>query len=308
MRLRWVPLSLVLLTSCAPDGANPAIAAIGDGTASTNASVVHVTAGDVTCSGAIVGPRHVLTAKLCAWNGTTAARAPADLTVREGATIGSGGGIGVTEIVMTPGAPAMGGATNELAILVTAEDLDGGALGIAAAAPAPDTTITAIGYGEDEAGAGGTRREGAMTVELVQPGVITAIGPAGVCDGDVGGPALDATGAIAGIATFSFSLSGGDPACPDGSGFANAATYRGFVLDAVGGGDPDAGAGDPDAGGTDAGAPPVDDGGAAGSDASPPPALDAGSGGGGGGCATAPGGSGPWLLAAAVALALLRRR
>ncbi|MBX3272200.1 MAG: trypsin-like serine protease [Sandaracinaceae bacterium] len=291
IRTRVALASLLILLGCQREAAGGVRAAIGGGAADTTTdAVVYVEpTGGEPCSGAIVGPRHVLTFKGCVYDGTRA-RAASELAIARGPVVdATSPRATVAEILATAELPRAMGDTNDLVVLVTTEALGVTPLPLGAASPRADDALRLYGYGEDAGGTAGVRRGGAATVELVREGVIVTGGPAGVCDGDLGGPALDASGAVVGVAMFAFPIEGGELTCPSGSGLASVSTYLAFLRDALGIVAPDAGVEAPDAGaddaGTDAGAEEPADAASAPADAG----VDAGAmnGGGDSGCAAA---------------------
>lgn len=293
----FIPLLLALLilsTGCQQTTVGESVAAIGGGMVSDNESVVlmYTYAGSV-CSGAVIGPRAVLSVKSCTHAGSDPIAA-SGIQVFVGSDMSSFDQMAdVAEVIQLPGPPDSMEGVNDLVVLILTEDLIVPPLPLATTSPVVDDMLTVVGYGQTETGASGRRQEGELTVTAVQTDLILSEGGSvGICSGD--GPALDASGAVAAMGIFVFDSAGGPPTCPSGSGFRDVATYRDFVMDAIAMSSEDAGM--PDAG--------LDDGGV----------VDAGGpsgGGGGGGCGcslTSSPAPNWWVLPfALVALALSRR-
>jgi len=276
--------------------------AIGGGSASDEAAAVFiVTPGSTGCSAAVIGPRHVLTGKQCVFR-DDALIAASGIRLFTGATplVMADQEVGVAEIIVadeTP--PSADPRINDLVVLVTDEALTATPLAIGTTSPLAGDTLTVIGYGQNGTGRSGERREAQIRVSGVASGDVIFLPDdgAGICQGDGGGPALDASGAIVGVALYA------GVACPSTSALRGVVVYRDFVLAALATAPPDTDAGTdgatPDAGGDGS----TDD---AGSDAG----GDTGTGGDdGGGCsATGGGASGAALLALVGCVVALRRR
>lgn len=306
--MRSLPLLGLLLAGCAPDPVGSAVSAIGGGEPSSNEAIVFTFASGVTCSGAVIGPRHVLSAKVCVYaGGTLAGRTQVALG---DSVVPPERMLTVDEIVEAePGPPPrVPGDENDLVVLVTAEDVGVTPLSIAGASPTVGDALTLVGYGQDETGGSGRRREAVAIVAGVDGSLVTTETGPGLCTGD--GPALDASGALVAFGLYVFAGGGGmGPACGDsGSVLRVVVPYGDFIDSVLAGERPDAGP-PPDAGERDAGgagdAGPIPDAGAAAPDAGPGEGSSSGC-----GCRVAgrePGPSG-WLLAFAALLAARRRR
>lgn len=277
MRIHALLLALAL-AGCAGDPVDSTRAAIGGGMVSTNPSVVFVysTSGE-SCSGTVVGPSHVLTDGICVYADATL-EPPGNLGVFVGADTRRVDAMHEVQAIELSAPEPPDGTHQPVAILITATPLGLPVLPIAETDPAVDDEVTMVGYGATESGASGTKNEGVANVVTVTPEVITAEGAAGVCSGDAGGPAIDASGAVVGIGNFAYGADGmSTPTCPSGSGFVNAVTLRTWIADTVAAELPDAGVTMDDAGVA------AED---AGTSADAGAGVDAGAGGGGdAGCA-----------------------
>lgn len=292
---RWGLLVVVVAACAGPESVGERSAAISGGSGSENDSVVQTFASSgTTCSGVVIGPRHVLSSKSCVFTG-----AAADPLIRVIGGVDVAAPTFTATVVETVATPGEFDATvvpnNDVVVLITDEELSVPALPLADTAPAADDVLTIIGYGAGSL-TSGIRNEAEITVTRVEDDVVLAEGnDASLCSGD--GPALDATGAVVAFATFVYSEDGGAPGCPAfGNGLRDLTQYREFIEDALTVVPEDAGVSD-DAGAGDSG---VDA--AAMSDAG---TEDAGmSGGSGGGCSA----TGTPSAFSLLVLALLWRR
>lgn len=290
--IRFCLVGLLLVACAQPDVGSQASAITGD--PSDRQAIVVVLASTIgsVCSGALVGPRHVLTTKNCVFAGDSPVP-PGTVSVAEGSTLSDIDTMGTgAELVMVdetaPSIP-LASDTNDYVLVVLTEDFGVTPLSIGTTRPAVDDVLTIAGYGQEATGASGTRREGTIAVNRVMDDFFfTGEGEPNTCQGD--GPALDASGALVGIALFS-----GGSCPPSFTGYRDLIVYRDVVNGWIDSSSTDAGV-DPDAGTPDAGEVP---------DATP--GADAGSmGGGGGGCSTTSGSASSLVVLAA--LLFIRRR
>lgn len=215
----------------------------------SSTAVVGVFAGGGTCTGSLVAPNVVLTARHCV---ADVSRGPEGLDCEDrfGPTWSAdsfsvttltemprrGGEFGVRQVLVTAD-PGL--CDNDIAVLILDENVP-----TSAAVPlvpriddGPDTdeVYTAIGYGEPNAG---TRRRlagksvicvgdfwcGEETGEVI--GRFDWIGDGSICSGDSGGPALDAFGRVIGV------VSRGDDACEYGI-YAGVVNHADWLRDAA---------------------------------------------------------------------------
>lgn len=165
---------------------DPAVVELSSRTSTCNA------APEVYCTGSIVGPRAVLTAAHCVATEPLA-------SIRAG-------GVDVEAAYLHPDY----GDADDIALVVLAEAV---AIAPVALRRAPMTTadvgadVRLVGYGVDETGATGTKREGTARITAIDARTFDIEpGPAMSCGGDSGGPAFLGD-ELAGLVAF------GDGAC-----------------------------------------------------------------------------------------------
>jgi hypothetical protein len=167
------------------------------------------------CTGTVVGEQHVLTAKQCVFvaNGTGfRALEASELRVVVGDTVGSTSTtFDVDSIATTPGAFTMDELRSgaDVALLHLTASPGATPREIARARPRTGNDVTAMGYGRISPVSGFARRHRAtFEVSGHGTGTFEATGPAFICWGDAGGPAIDAAGRVVGVASAS-----GSPTC-----------------------------------------------------------------------------------------------
>jgi V8-like Glu-specific endopeptidase len=269
------------------------------------------------CTGALIGPRVVLTAKHCIQPpDAEGPNPPEDFRVVIGERVEEPEQtFGVTSVATTPGAwglNAAGGTTGALiGVDVAVIELDGDP-GIA---PLPfrrdrvrgivSMELDTYGYGATPEGGNAERRQATTRVDSMTSQFILT--DAVVCSGDSGGPLIHPDGDIVGVASL------GPSTCGDGPGVFNTLHLFLDLIDAALATPSDAGvdsAADaaPVDGGEDASEAGIDSGEAGIPDAARDATRDADlTVRGGGGCSTAEGAPQPIALMIVVSIALRRR-
>ena len=225
--MHWRPAMLVALPllACTPDDGPTALdsvgAAIYHGTRELERpSVVAVyfrRPGTETlrlCSGTVIAPRRVVTAKHCVFDEGTgdewAAVPAADIVV----TVGDAAlenlctvtqAVGVAEVMTTAGPyrrdDALAG--DDIAVLALSEEVAAPAVRVTVGAPEVGLEVEIVGFGFTEDDELGVKYAGAATVDVVGEGVFETEGDAWTCTGDSGGPAFDvATGGLVGVTSI----------------------------------------------------------------------------------------------------------
>lgn len=165
------------------------------------------------CSGSVIGPYAVMTAKHCVFEGSTRV-APSELAVIVGHDLTTMGGVesltGVLDFRTTAGSNINADIENgnDIAILLLESAIDVPAHATSRSAPRSNAATTIIGFGRTRTGTpmpsdSGVKYRGAARVSRIGSGVFETTGSSWTCQGDSGGPAIDdASGEIIGITSF----------------------------------------------------------------------------------------------------------
>jgi MYXO-CTERM domain-containing protein len=235
------PLALVLvaLASCTAeplDDVGAETEAIVDGTAGgSNAVVLLYNLAGAACTGAIIGPRAVLTAKHCIQGRGAGPAAASQFRVYVGNSIRSfTEEYQVSEVMAAPGCWDLCGDSSDVAVVVLATPTSVTPLEVSFDSPGSlvGQQITAIGFGETPSGRSGTKYYTEKRVTRVRGGLVF-VEPT-VCSGDSGGPLIGPDGRIYGVASFIYSPDGASPQCGTAPGAYNGvAEWQSFIEDAL---------------------------------------------------------------------------
>ena len=216
--MRWVAAALCVSVACAADAIGTDERALIGGAPSSDAAVVQLDLGAGPCSGVVVSSRVVLTAAHCRGDGVGEVRVGASAPWSETAAVIA---------VHVHRAAIAGASAYDLALLRLATPLSVVPLPIAEDA-AELATTRVIGFGRrvaSDSASTGVRMTATIAIDRHDDALLysAASGPAFTCNGDSGGAALDARGAVAAIVVA------GDAACAGASQLARVDRERAWI-------------------------------------------------------------------------------
>ena len=239
----------MLVSACAPGAGEVELGdeAIINGRAETGYREVVAIYHDVgsmgggLCSGTVIGPYAILTAKHCVFDETASGyvmAAASSFYVLIGTDVNAPAGIEsyhrVNEIRTTSGSDIDGdvsGGRDIAILLLSAPIRDVTPRGYATGRPADGETCTIVGFGRTSTSSemAGIKYSGTTRVSGADRTRIQTNGASWTCQGDSGGPLFDAAGNVTGITSYGFTR-----ACTDSTSvFTRVSAYTTMIADAL---------------------------------------------------------------------------
>ncbi|MBW2460829.1 MAG: trypsin-like serine protease, partial [Deltaproteobacteria bacterium] len=192
------------------------------------------------CTGSVIGPYAIMTAKHCVFEGSRPL-ASSQFLVLVGSDIQSMGGVEsfhpVIEIRTTAGTDISADIENgnDIAILLLDAPIGVPAIPIETGAPVTGAAVTVVGFGRTMTGVpsptdSGVKYRGTTRVDRVGSRIFETVGSSWTCQGDSGGPVWNtASGRIIGITSFGI----GERCMFRNSYFSRVDIHRSLIADAL---------------------------------------------------------------------------
>jgi len=191
------------------------------------------------CTGTIVAPRAVLTAKHCVQGAGDSADAPGNFQVYTGSSIMSFSALyRVSEVLVAPGSwDIRSGDNADVAMLILSTPATVEPMDVSFDSPREliGETITAVGFGQTPSGNPSSTKFRTDKRVMRVFGDLINVEPT-VCQGDSGGPLIAPDGRVWGVASFIVSADGSRPVCGTADGIYNgweSAALSEFVVDGI---------------------------------------------------------------------------
>lgn len=218
-RAQWL-VPLLISAGClseAPEPVGSTSPPIVNGTRETGlpevVAVARVTGSGGLCTGTVISPYAVLTAKHCVFDESNRMLPASSFLVVVGDDVTRASGIdrsfGALEIRTTPGNDISRDIEygNDIAIVLTAADIGTPIREVARRGPRSGEAITIVGFGRTSGATeeGGVKYRGSANVNRIGSRVFETTGTSWTCLGDSGGPAFVSSGEVLGITSYGIS-------------------------------------------------------------------------------------------------------